>query len=446
MKLAIIRKFLIIVIGLCFAFPASAKLFDAQEFELSNKMRIIVAQNHKAPIVTSMIWYKVGSIDDFAGRTGLAHFNEHLMFKGTHMVPEGEFSKIIARNGGVDNAFTSYDFTSYHQTIAKDKLELLMLLEADRMKDILLSDKAFEKEHKVIVEERLSRYENNPKALFGEKMNGILWGKNPYGKPVIGFMDEIKAISKDDVLRFHKKWYAPNNAILVVAGDVDPTEVKNLAEKYFGHIPAVDLPARGDVNIEPLDINARISMRHEQVKQPFLKRSYIAPSIMVDSERMSFAIDVLSEILGGSTTSRLYRSLVIKQKIAVSAGSWYNANNLGKGTFSIYASPSENVDLADLEKAVDDEIEKLMREKITTQELEKAKKRLWYGLAYLRDNTETIAEILGRYAVIGYPIKELETWDEKIKSVTLEDVMKAANHLFLNAVHITGTLSPKGKR
>jgi zinc protease len=316
-----------------------------------------------------------------------------------------------------------------------------MFLEADRMKNISFSDEAFEKEHKVIIEERLSRYENNPKALFSERLRRILWGVHPYGEPVIGYSDEIKAIEKKDVMTFYKNWYTPNNAILVVAGDVKPKKVFSLANKYFGKIPATKLPKRTDVNTSPEYINAKIKTKSELVKQPILKKIFVTPSIMIDNDRLAYPLEILNEILGSDMTSKLYQSLVIEQKKTVSISSWYNGKRLGNGTFSIYASPSNGVSLEELDKAIDLEINKIFEQKISKKEVEKAKKRLSYGLVYLKDEPSTAARILGSNLALGYPLEEIETWEEKINQVSTKDVNKAFDYLINKASNIVGYLS-----
>lgn len=415
-------------------------LFNAEEFTLDNGMQVVVISNHRAPIVTHMVWYKVGAADELPAEYGIAHFHEHLMFRGTKNVPAYEFSKIISRNGGVDNAFTSQDFTAYHQNIAVDRLGLVMEMEADRMMNLVLDEEGFNAERKVVIEERLSRYDNNPSALFSERLREMLWHTHPYGKPVIGFMKDIINLDLNDVIDFHNRWYAPNNAVLVVAGDITAEQLKPLAEKYYGIIPARKLPKRDRIGKLSLPIKARIEMKHKQVRQPSLVRYYIAPSYNTAKDGQAYALQILSEILGGDNTSKLYRSLVVKQKVAVSAGSWYNPNSASYGTFGIYASPQVGENIKPMENALHDELKKFL---VTEKDVEKAKKRLCAGLVYLKDKASSGANILGKSLAVGLTLNDVESWAMRIEKVTPEDVMKAAHNIFENASSVTGILMPE---
>lgn len=420
--------------------PAGASIFETQTFTLDNGMQVAVIENHRAPVVTHMVWYKTGSIDDPAGKSGVAHVLEHMMFKGTAAVPNGEFSKIIARNGGSENAFTSLDYTAYYQNIARDRLELVMFLESDRMKNLRFSQEDFDPELEVVKEERLMRIENSPANLLGERRNILLWGgDHPYGRPVIGTKKELASLTLEDAKRFYQTHYAPDNAILVVAGDITVDELKPLAEKYYGKIPPSRTAAAKKQFSMPYPVRSRIEMRHPQIKLYSLQRVYVVPSYLSENKEQSFAYTVLDEILGAYHLGKMYNHFITVEKTARSAGTSYGGFALDKGTFGFYITARENESLNDLEKELDRFMDP---DSITQKELDKAKKRLVADIEYLDDNPEGAANLVGRFYALGLTVEDLKNWTANIEKVTLADVKKAYADM-LSATSVTTYLMPK---
>ncbi len=422
--------------------PLQAKVFDPQTFTLDNGMQVVVITNDRAPVVTHMVWYKVGSADERAGYSGIAHYLEHLMFKGTKTRAPGEFSQIIARHGGRENAFTSFDYTAYFQTIAKPHLEMMMEMEADRMKNLVLSDEIIEPERQVVREERRSRTDNSPSAILAEHANEALFRNYPYRRPIIGYDHEIVAITRENIIDFYKRWYAPNNAILIVAGDITADELRPLAEKHYGVIPAVPGVERARPAEPPQKASRLVALHDPAVRQPSWNRTYLAPSYAHGATEHAYALQVMSEILGGGGTSRLYRSLVIDGKLAVSAGSYYSADALGPGQFGVYASPRPGKTVADMERAVDAEIARLLAEGVTEDEVQRAKKRMRAQAVFARDSFQSAARILGVALTTGQTVDDVEAWPERIARVTPEMVLAAARHVFVKRRSVTALLLP----
>lgn len=427
-----------------FAAPSSAQDLPRPEtFTLSNGLQVVVITDRRAPVVTHMVWYRVGAADEDRGRSGIAHFFEHLMFKGTREIGPGEFSRIVARNGGQLNAFTSWDYTAYYERIARDRLELVMGMEADRMRNLRFSDETFTSERDVIGEERRQRIENSPGAVMGERMRAILYPHHPYGTPIIGWMHEIQALDRESALEFYQTWYAPNNAILVVAGDIDAAELRPLAQRYYGRLrPTRNLPARTWVQDPPSVGPMRVTHRDEKVRQPSLSRVYRAISYSTDEGRQAHALDVAIEILGGSETSRLYRALVEEQRIAVSAGAGANTSGLGGGTVSVSATPVEGVTLEQLEAAVDAVIAAYLRDGPTDAELARAKSSLAAAAIYSRDSQESLANIYGASLAQGESIDDVVNWPRDIQAVTRDEALSMARQTLALESSVTGWLLP----
>jgi zinc protease len=324
------------------ALPSSAEAMPRPaEFTLKNGLTVLVIEDHRAPVITQMLWYRVGAGDEQRGKSGLAHFLEHLMFKGTKTMAVGEFSKTIARNGGQDNAFTNWDYTGYFERIARDRLELVMKMEADRMVNLRLDDeKTVLSERDVIIEERRQRTDNNPGSRLGERMRAMLYPAAPYGTPVIGWLNEMEGLTPADAMAWYKKYYAPNNAILILAGDITPADAKPLVEKYYGPLkPSTTLTARNWTKDPPSDAPMRVSLSDPKVRQPSVTRMYLSESYGTAKAknlgREAYALDVLGEILGGTETSRIYRALVENKQIAVSAYASADSSGLAGGSFSV---------------------------------------------------------------------------------------------------------------
>ncbi len=403
--------------------PAQARELPRPEtFTLRNGLQVVVIPDRRAPVVTHMLWFRVGGADEPRGQSGIAHFFEHLMFKGTRTIAPGEFSRTIARNGGDDNASTSWDYTNYYERIARDRLELVMRMEADRMRNLQFSDETFASERDVIVEERRQRVDNNPGAVLGERMRAMLYPHHPYGTPVIGWLHEIESLDRETALEFYRTWYAPNNAILVVAGDIDAAELRPLAERAYGRLrPTRDLPARAWVADPPNRGPMRVTHRDEKVRQPSVTRMYRAISYGSDQGRQAHALDVAIEILGGSETSRLYRALVEDQRLAVGAGAGANTSGLGGGSVTIAATPAEGVSLERLEAAIDAVIADYLRDGPTDAELGRAKSSLAASAIYARDSQESLANIYGASIAQGESIEDVVTWGDDIERVTRDE-------------------------
>lgn len=415
----------------------------AADFSLSNGMRVIVVPDHRAPVVTHMVWYRVGAADEPPGVSGIAHFLEHLMFKSTEKIATGEFSKIISRLGGQDNAFTGHDVTAYFQRVAKDRLPRVMEMEADRMVNLRLEDKEVLTERQVILEERRSRVENSPAAILDEQMNAALFLSHPYGLPVIGWEHEMAKLTRQDALDFYKRFYAPNNAILVVTGDVTPAEVRELAERTYGAIPAnPNVMARPRPQEPPHRAPRRVDLKDPRAGKPSWQRLYLAPSYNTAEPGEAEALDLLMKIAASGATSRIYRRLVVDQKVASSAGGWYSGAARDSGKISVYAVPADGVALTAVENAVDQVLADIKANGVTAEELERAKKLYLAEYVYETDNQATLARRYGWALTVGRSVEDIEKWPERLAKVTLEDVLKAARkHLDIRR-SVTGTLVP----
>ncbi|MCK6449486.1 MAG: insulinase family protein [Alphaproteobacteria bacterium] len=423
--------------------PAAAKVFEPETFMLANGMQVVVASNHRVPVVTHMVWYKVGSADEVPGKSGIAHFLEHLMFKGTKSVPPGEFSKIVARNGGQDNAFTSYDYTGYFQNVAKDRLELVMKLEADRMANLVLTDAEVDPERKVILEERRQTLDNKPASRLNEQMIAAQFMNHPYGRSVIGWEHEMRGLTTEDAVAWHRRYYAPNNAILVVGGDITAAELKPLAEKYYGAVPARPVPPRVRVQEPTHQAARRVVLESEQVRQPSWRRTYLAPSYARGAVEHAYPLQVLAEILGGGATGRLYKSLVLPGVLAVGASAYYDASAIDLTTFNVAASPKIGVEVEKVEAAVDKVLAEILEKGVTQEELDNARRRLQDAAILGRDSFNGGARTLGAALAMGRTVEDVETWPDRIGAVTVEQVNAAARHVLVERQSVTGILRPK---
>ncbi|CCG42052.1 M16 family metallopeptidase [Magnetospirillum molischianum] len=436
------RSALLLAALLVVSRPAEARLFDPQTFTLSNGMVVVVVPNHRIPIVSHMVWYKVGAADEVEGKSGLAHMLEHLMFKGTPSVPPGDFSKIVSRNGGRDNAFTSSDYTGYFQNVAADRLELVMRMEADRMANLTLDEDNFRTERAVVLEERRSRVGNNPAARLAEQMEASLFLNSPYRRPVIGWESEIAGLSREDALAFYRRWYAPNNAVLVVAGDVDAETVRPLAEKYYGGLARADTPPRLRTEEPPPEAARRVTVADPRVSQPSWSRLYLAPSQRTGESRLAQPLEVLAEIIGGGTTSILYRSLVVDQGLAAHADAAYDPVAVGLTSFRIGVVPRPGIGLDKLEAAIEREIARIARGEIPAEEVERAKTRLRASVVYARDSLHTGAQVLGEALAVGMAVEDVESWPDRVGAVTPAQVAEAAAKVLDARASVTGMLLP----
>jgi len=416
----------------------------ATEFKLANGMDVVVIPDHRSPVVTHMVWYRVGSADEVRGKSGIAHFLEHLMFKSTDKIPVGEFSKIVSRLGGQDNAFTGHDTTAYFQRVAKDRLGKMMEMEADRMVHLRLDEKEVLTERDVILEERRSRIDNNPSALLDEQMNAALYLNDPYGTPVIGWYHEMQQLTREDALTFYKHYYAPNNAILVVSGDVTADEVKKLAEDTYGKIPAnPDVTTVRKRPSEPPAIAARrLELKNPRAGNYSMQRYYLAPSYVTAKPGEAEALDVLMKIAGSGTTSRIYKKLVVESKLATSAGGDYSGSGLDGGTISLYAVAADGVPLPKVEAAIDDVLADIVKNGVTDNELARAKRSYLADYVYESDNQATLARRYGWNLAVGRTVAEIEDWPNAISKVSADDVKKAADTYLNLRASVTGYLVP----
>jgi zinc protease len=411
-------------------------------FTLGNGLQIVVIPDHRTPVVTQMIWYKVGSADETSGKSGLAHFLEHLMFKGTAKHPAGEFSQTVLRIGGNENAFTSADYTGYFQRVPKEQLGSMMEFEADRMTGLVLRDENVLPERDVVLEEFNMRVANNPDARLTEQIMAALYLNHPYGRPIIGWHQEIEKLDREDALAFYKRFYAPNNAILVIAGDVDPDEIRPMAERTFGRIaPQPAIPARRIRPQEPEPAAPRtVTLSDPRVEQPVLRRYYLVPSAATAAAGESAALDVLAQLMGGGSNSYLYRRLVVEQSLAVTATAAYQGTSLDATQFSVSASPRPGVPFVQVEQAIDEVIADIGQNGVRSEDLERVKTQLIAETIYAQDNQAALARWYGGAMTTGLSIEDLRNWPERIRAVTAEQVRDAAQKWLDIKRSVTGYL------
>ena len=394
---------------------------------LANGLEIVVIPDHRTPVVTHMVWYRNGSADDPVGKSGIAHFLEHLMFKGTDKHPQGEFSDVVTELGGQENAFTSVDYTAYFQRVAREHLKTMMEFEADRMTGLVLTDEVVAPERDVVIEERRMRTDTDPAAQLGEALAATLFSHHPYGKPIIGYMHEIEGLGREDALAYYRRFYTPENAILVVAGDVEEAEVVALAEETYGRIPARGAPPVRQRPREP-DVRAsrRVTLSDPKVEQPSLQQAYVVPSYTTAEPGEAEALEVLVQLLSAHGTGRLHRTLVMEQRIAVAAGAWYQSGAVDPSRLVIYAVPRPDIALETLENALNDVIADLAATPVGEKDLARAKTRLIADVTYAQDSQTSLARMYGSALATGSTITEIETWPAAIDAVTAEDVRRVA--------------------
>ncbi|UWQ99997.1 insulinase family protein [Rhodobacteraceae bacterium S2214] len=409
-------------------------------FTLDNGMDVVVIEDHRAPVVTHMVWYKTGSADEPVGASGVAHFLEHLLFKGTDVLEPGEFSATVAANGGTDNAFTSYDYTAYFQRIAADRLELMMQMESNRMNNLRITEADIETERQVVLEERNQRTENSAGALAREQFTAALYQNHRYGVPIIGWKHEMEDLSLQDALDFYDLYYSPNNAILIVAGDVYPDDVRALAETYYGVIPAEpDLPERIRPEEPPQRAERRITYVDPRVSQPYLARSYLAPERDAGAQEEAAALVYLSELLGGSSfTSVLGTALQFETQKAVYTGTGYSGSSLDDTSFGISVAPAEGVSLSEVEAAMDDAIAAFLDAPISEDRMESIRTQLRASEIYALDDVGGIARRYGAGLTQGLTVQDIQDWPEILQNVTAEDVKAVAAKVLNRDQAVTG--------
>src|SRR5437762_3064498 len=347
-------------------------------FTLDNGLQVLVIPDHRTPVVTQMIWYKVGSADETPGKSGLAHFLEHLMFKGTVKHPAGEFSQTVLKIGGNENAFTSTDYTGFYQRVPREQLGKMMEFEADRMTGLILKDENVLPERDVVLEEYNMRVANNPEARLNEQMMAALYLNHPYGRPVIGWRQEIEQLDREDALAFYKRFYAPNNAILVIAGDINAKEVRPMAERAYGEVaPQPAIPVKRLRPQEPTPAGPRtVTLSDPRVEQTSVRRYYLVPSAATAAAGESPTLDVLAQLMGGGSNSYLYRALVIDRPLAISAGAGYQGTSLDATQFMISVSPKPGVEFSQIEQVIDSVISEVAQNPVRSEDLERAKTQL----------------------------------------------------------------------
>jgi zinc protease len=426
-----------------FAIPALAT--PVSEFTLENGLQVVVIEDHRAPIVTQMVWFKTGRADEPAGQSGIAHFFEHLMFKGTDTTAPGEFSAIVAAHGGSDNAFTSDDYTAYFQRIAADKLPEMMRLEADRMANLNLSEQNIATELQVILEERAQRVDSDPSALLREQMTAAQYLNHPYGIPVIGRRHEIESLTGAKALDFYARHYAPNNAILVVAGDVTPADVQSLAQTHYGPLkPSLTLPPRIRPSEPPHLSERRLKLADARVAQPYIMRTYLAPERNKGDQKQSAALTILAEILGGSgTTSVLARALQFDSQTAVYASAFYDGTAVDTTSFGVVVVPSAGVSLADAEVALDSVLTKFLETGVDPVDLTRIKTQIRAAEIYARDDVGDLAQSYGAALAVGLGVADVQTWPAILNAVTEAEVLDAAHAVLRPENAVTGWLETK---
>lgn len=438
------RTFGAAFLGLVLAVPALAD--DVTTFRLANGMNAIVIEDHRAPAVTHMVWYRAGSADEVRGKSGLAHYLEHLMFKGTPSVPDGQFSKTITANGGYDNAFTSSDQTVYFQRLAADRLEIAMRMEADRMRNLVLSEEDAATELQVILEERSQRVDSSPQALFREQLDAAQYLNHPYGTPTIGWRSEMEALTRQDALDWYNRYYAPNNATLIVAGDVDPDQVRKLAETYYGPLaPSPGIAPRVRPAEPPQLAERRLSFTSPNISQPYVVRSYLAPERDPGAQKDAAALTFLAALLGGDPqTSVLSRALVFDRKVAVSAGADYDGTSYDDTTFSLFIAPVPGTSLKDAEAALDQAVADFLTKGIDPAQFERLRTQIRAGLVYQKDDVGDLANMYGNAITSGLDVADVEAWPAILQSVGMDDVMTAARKVLDRKNSVTGWAMTEG--
>ena len=418
-------------VGLIFSLLLAASAAGAERvsrFTLENGLQAVVIEDHRAPVVVHMVWYRAGSADEPRGASGVAHFLEHLMFKGTDDLPPGALSAIVEANGGSDNAFTSYDYTAYFQRIAADRLDLVMQMEADRMRDLVLSEDDWATELQVIIEERNQRTDSDPAALLREQMRAAQYLNHPYGTPVIGWRHEMEALTREDALAWYRRYYAPDNAVLVVAGDVDPAEVERLARLHYGPLaPTGGLGERLRPAEPPQLAERRLTLADPRVQRPYVLRSYLAPERDAGDQGRAAALTVLAELLGGNAaTSVLGRALVFERELAIVANASYSGTSYDDSTFSLIVLPAAGVDLADAEAALDEVLAAFLQDGPDPAQFARIRTQISASEIYALDDVQGLARRYGAALTSGLTIEDVEAWPDALMAVTEADVMDAA--------------------
>jgi zinc protease len=441
-----IKSFFILLLTTPLSWFANVTLANAaiHEFKLENGLKLIVQEDRRAPVVVSQVWYRAGSLDEVNGKTGVAHVLEHMMFKGTKEVKSGQFSRLIAAAGGKENAFTSTDYTCYFQQLEKSNLPLSFKLEADRMVNLQLTEEEFAKEIKVVMEERRWRTDDKPQSKVNEAFQGVVYRAHPYSRPVIGFMNDLENMTVADAREWYNTWYAPNNATVVVVGDVNAQDVYKLAKQYFGKLKPKVLPARKP-QVEPAQIGERRVVVKAPAKLPYLLMGYhVPPLIHPDSDWEPYALEVLAGVLSGNSAARLNQQLVRETQLAIDASAGYDLMSRGRQSiFALDGTPSEGKTVIELEAAMLEQIEKIKQFGITEEELNRVKAGVIAADVYQRDSMFYQGMQLGTTETIGFPWKIVQDYPFKLRAVTAEQVQAVAKKYLLKDNLTVATLDPQ---
>ena len=434
------RLVLLIILSFYFSNSFSNEQTSTHSFVLKNGMEVVVIENKRAPVIAQMVWYNFGSGIEETGKSGLAHFMEHLMFKGTKKYPDNYYSNYISRIGGSENAFTSFDYTAYYQVFPKTELKKMMKMEADRMTNLTLTKENIEIEKRVILEERFQRIESDPSSKLDESMRSILFPNHYYGRPIIGWRHEIEGLTYEDVLRFYKENYKPNNAILVLSGDVDLEKAKKLSKKYFGKIRKGKEELKPKVTDPDLSTNIFVKMQHSTVKQPIWKKFYRTTSYKSDVNN-SIALDMGFKIVASGTSSLLYQNLVEEKKIFSVVGGYFQGLTKGEGNVYLYAISKEKKTSNEIDNIIMNEFKEIINQKLTPKRFEIEKKKYFFDTIYKKDGVLNPAQIYGEALTVGLTLDDVKKWQERVNNVSLNDVKKALERLYKNKNYVIGELS-----
>ncbi len=413
---------------------------------LENGMDVVVIPDRRAPVVTHMVWYRNGAADDPPLKSGIAHFLEHLMFKGTKRHPQGEFSQLVADLGGQENAFTGHDYTAYFQRVPREHLATVMEYETDRMTNLVLTDEVVTPERDVVLEERRMRTDSDPSAELSEAVQSALFAHHPYGTPIIGWEHEIETLGREDALAYYQRFYTPENAILVVAGDVEPQDVERLARETYGMVPARGAAPERRRPQEPVSRAHRlVTLADPKVEQATLERVYIVPSVRTAAPGESEALEVMAHLLGGGQTSALYKRLVLDRKLAVGAGAYYLGSSLDATRLWVYGVPAPGVSLQDFDAAIDAALAEFIDTRPSEKDFVRAKTRLVADAVYAQDSQVALARWYGAALATGETIEEVTGWANRIEAVTIDDVVGVARKWLDKRRAVTGFLQPEAQ-
>ncbi|WP_372884112.1 M16 family metallopeptidase [Shimia sp.] len=440
------RFLALVAVAVLAAMPVAATE-RVSDFRLDNGLQLVVIEDHRAPVVIHMVWYRAGSADEQAGVSGVAHFLEHLLFKGTDTLESGAFSATVAANGGRDNAFTSNDYTAYYQRVAADRLALMMQMESDRMVNLRLGEAEILTERDVIIEERNQRVENSPGALMREQMDAAQYFNHRYGVPIIGWRHEMESLSLADALAYYRQYYAPNNAIVVVAGDVDPQQVLALAQTHYGDLPANPALMPRERPQEPQQTAPRrLVFEDARVSQPYLARTYLAPERDPGKQRTAAALTILAEILGGGTTSILTEKLQFDRQLAVYTSAHYRGVSLDRTVFGLTVVPAEGVSLQEAETAMDEVLADFLATGVDPAQLERIRRQVRAAQIYARDSVESLANRYGQALASGLTVRDVQDWPDLLQSVTEAEILAAARQVLDRRRSVTGWLAAPGAK